>query len=244
MKKKVLVIITAFLFASCATTVKTNIVNKNYPKLADKTSIIVLEKRDVLPANSELIGDLKIGDSGFTTNCGYNKVLDDAKEASKNAGANILQILEVKEPSAFGSSCYRIKAKIYRNVDTEALAAINQKLELKNKSRLPADSDYALIHFYRPRSAMGALLGYKIKNNKDSIIGRLRNGEKFVFKTKNFDAQIFYGALETTEEVNLIVEKGKEYFVRCSVTMGVMVGRPEINIIENNIGIKEFEMME
>ena len=57
------------------------------------------------------------------------------------------------------------------------------------------------------------------------------------------EQQSFYGALETKEEVKINIEKGKEYFVRCSVNMGVVLGRPEINLIENYIGMKEFDEM-
>ena len=99
------------------------------------------------------------------------------------------------------------------------------------------------MHFYRPSLGAGALLGYKIKNVNDSIVGRLRNGEKFIYKTKVFGEQSFYGTLETKEEVKINIEKGKEYFVRCSVNMGVVLGRPEINLIENYIGMKEFDEM-
>lgn len=55
--------------------------------------------------------------------------------------------------------------------------------------------------------------------------------------------QSFYGTLETKEEIKIDIEKGKEYFVRCSVNMGVVFGRPEINLIENYIGMKEYDEM-
>ncbi|WP_022829182.1 hypothetical protein [Flavobacterium antarcticum] len=61
--------------------------------MEEDIKIIVLQKYDILPLNSNLIEDLKIGDSGFTLNCGYNKVLAYAKTAAKNSGANILQII-------------------------------------------------------------------------------------------------------------------------------------------------------
>lgn len=241
--KRIFFLLTIVLSVSCATRISTNLATKKYEKLAEENQIIVLEKNDVLPEESEFIGDVKIGDSGFTTDCGYNKVVADATNAARNAGGNILQITEVKKPSVLGSTCYRIRAKIYRNLNTENLSDIAEKRNEKNKSRLPEDSDYALIHFYRPTLGAGALLGYKIKDENDSIIGRLRNGEKFVFKTKNFGTHRFYGALETKEEIIINIEKGKEYFVRCSVNMGIMLGRPEINLIENYIGQKEFDEM-
>lgn len=242
MKQTILIFLTTLL-VSCATSISTKLVNKNYQKLNDEIQMIVLEKGDVLPNNSEFIGDIKIGDSGFTTDCGYNKVVSDATNSAKSAGANIIQIIEVKKPSVLGSTCYRIKAKVYRNLNAESLASISETRNLKNKSRLPQDADYALIHFYRPSSGAGALLGYKIKDANDSIVGRLRNNEKFVYKTKKFGLQSFYGTLETNEEIKINVEKGKEYFIRCSVNMGVVIGRPEIGLIENYIGMKEYDEM-
>ncbi|HEU4790786.1 MAG TPA: hypothetical protein VFS71_13960 [Flavobacterium sp.] len=242
--KKLLLFSLLILFAACGTSVSTKLANKNYQKLNDENQIIVLEKTDVLPGNSEFIGDVKIGDSGFTTDCGYNKVISDVTTAARNAGGNIIQITEIKEPSFFGSTCYRVKAKIYRNLNSESLSIIISNKNIKNKSRLNEDSDYALIYFYRPNLAVGSLLGYHIKNTNDSIVGRLRNGEKFVYKTKKFGNQNFYGTLETKSEIKINVEKGKEYFVRCGVNMGVAIGRPEINIVENSIGMKEYDKME
>lgn len=241
--KKLLFIATILVLVGCSTSVSTKLSNNSYQKLTDENPIIVLEKNDVLPQNSEFIGDIKVGDSGFTTDCGYNKVVADATNSARTSGANIIQITEIKKPSLFGSTCYRIKAKIYRNLNAESLASASEVRDLKNKSRLPADSDYALIHFYRPSFGAGALLGYKIKDTNDSIIGRLRNGEKFIYKTKKFGSQSFYGVLETKEEVKINIEKGKEYFVRCSINIGIVLGRPEINLIENYIGIKEFDEM-
>lgn len=236
-------VLIAILLASCSTSVSTKIVNKNFQKLEENNPIIVLDKNEELPNKSELIGDLKIGDSGFTTDCGYDKVIADATNAARNAGANIIKIIELKEPSIFGSTCYRVKARLYRNLDPESLAQVAATKKLKNKSRLPEDSDYAIIYFYRPKMGTGAFLGYKIKDVNDSIVGRLRNGEKFAYKTKKFGEQTFYGALETKEEIKINVEKGNEYFVRCAVNMGVVLGRPEINVIENYVGMKEYDLM-
>lgn len=243
MKRLVFLIVTSALLVSCSTSVSTKIVNKNFQKLENSSPIIVLDEKEEVPNSSDLIGDLKIGDSGFTTDCGYDKVIADATNAARNAGANIIKITELKKPSTFGSTCYRIKAKLYRNVDAEALSVLAQKRSLKNKSRLPENADYAVVYFYRPSNGAGGLLGYKIKDVNDSIVGRLRNGEKFAYKTKKFGAQTFYGVLETKEEVKINVEQGKEYFVRCAVNMGIVLGRPEINLTENFVGIKEYELM-
>ncbi|SFC07566.1 hypothetical protein [Kaistella jeonii] len=229
------------LLSSCAASVSTKIANKSYQKLGESTPVYILEKEEALPTNSEFIGDLKVGDSGFSTDCGYNTVIAEATSSAKNAGANIIQLNQVKKPTALGSTCYRITAKLYRNMDQASMVNIADKRNSRNKSRLAEDSDYALIHFYRPSAGAGAMLGYKIKDSKDSIIGRLRNGEKFVYKTKVFGSQNFSGTLETKEEVQINVERGEEYFVRCAVNMGVVLGRPEIKLTENYIGMKEYD---
>jgi hypothetical protein len=241
--KKLFFLTSILLFVSCSTSISTKLASTNYQKLSDENQIIMLEKTDVLPDKSVFIGDVKIGDSGFTTDCGYNQVLSDVTTTARNAGANIVQIVQLKKPSALGSTCYRMKAKMYRNLNTDALAQISDIRKIKNKSRLPEDADYALIHFYRPNAGLGAFLGYKIKDGSDAVVGRLRNGEKFIYKTQKCGMQTFYGVLETKEEVVINIEKGKEYFVRCSINMGVVLGRPEINTIENYIGMNEFKEM-
>ncbi len=241
--KKILLSITTTICMSCAPSISSKILNKNYSKLGEESKIYVLEQNDTIPTNSELIGDIKVGDSGFSTDCGYNKALSEITNLAKNSGANIIKILEVKAPNLLGSSCYRIKARIYRNLNPEVLVKLSNINNETNKSRLPENADFAVIYFYRPSNGIGALLGYKIKNENDSIIGRVRNGEKFEYKTKKFGNQTFFGELETKEKIIINVEKGKEYFVRCGVTMGVALGRPEIYLIENRIGIKEYEQM-
>lgn len=58
--KKLILILFATLLGSCATSISVKLANKNHQKLSDEIQIIVLEKDDVLPNNSEFIGDIKI----------------------------------------------------------------------------------------------------------------------------------------------------------------------------------------
>ncbi|SHI32559.1 hypothetical protein [Flavobacterium terrae] len=241
--KKALAFLSLYLFLSCSTSISTKLVNKSFEKLNDVSKIVVLEENEELPINSEFVGDVKIGDSGFTTDCDYNKVISDAKNEAQKAGANLVKVIKLKKPTALGSTCYRLKAKMYRNLNDDQLLTLINKRQEKNKSRLPADADYALIHFYRPVLGSGALLYYSIKDNNDSVVGKLENGRKFVYKTKKFGDQTFYARLETKEEIKINVEKGKEYFVRCAIKMGVAVGRPVLDVVENHKGIEEFNSL-
>lgn len=241
--KKLLIICAAALAFSCASTVSTKLVNKNLQALPIGIPVLVLNENDPEPTAAALVGVIKIGDSGFTQDCGYDQVIEKAKTAARSAGANLVKITELKKPTTLGSTCYRIKANIYSSNDEQSTALLKARVYAQNKSRLPEDADYAVIYFYRPATGSGALLGYKIKTENDSVIGRLRYGEKFEYKTKTFGVQQFHGDLETKETITIDVQKGQEYFVRAGVTMGVMFGRPELNKVENRVGMKEYREM-
>jgi hypothetical protein len=88
------------LLAGCASTSKTKLVNKAkvYPELSAETPVYVLLETELVPYQSELVGGVKIGDSGFSTNCSYVKALASVKDAARKAGANIVKITETIEP--------------------------------------------------------------------------------------------------------------------------------------------------
>ncbi|MFC0682960.1 hypothetical protein ACFFGH_34460, partial [Lysobacter korlensis] len=64
------------------------------------------------------------------------------------------------------------------------------------------------------------------------------------FKTRDFGEHKFWGKTESQDSVVINVKKGQEYFIRCGIKMGVAVGKPEMYLIENHIGIKEYEEIE
>ena len=56
---------------------------------------------------------LKFGDSGFSTDCGWEAVLSEAKNSVRAIGGNVLKITRHASPDAF-SSCDRIQANVHR----------------------------------------------------------------------------------------------------------------------------------
>lgn len=239
--KNTLSLFIILLLTNCSTSIKTKVNNSSFQSLNDDEIIYILKNTKSIPENSIFIGNIKIGDTGFSTDCSYKTVINDAKKEAKKLGANLVLLTEVKEPTTFGSTCYKIRAELYRNLDESSIFTLKKNYLDKNKTRLPENADYALIHFYRPKNALGMLLGYKIRTSNDSIIGKLNNGEKFIYKTKTFGNQKFYGELEAKKEIEINVKKGEEYFVSCGVVKGVVFGRPEMNIVQNHLGIKQFE---
>ncbi len=242
MKQIFSIVILGILLQSCTPKVRSNLTNNNLSPIPEDSEIFIIEEGGKAPINSELVGHLKVGDSGFSNDCGYEKVIQEAKITARKSGANFILITEIKKPN-LASTCYRIKANMYRNLNEDILTNISAENVLKNKSRLPSNVDYAVVHFYRPRNFTGAALGYKIRLDDETIIGKIRNGSYFKYEIKNFGEHKFWGKTESSDSVIIDVKKGEEYFIRCGIKMGVAVGRPEMYLIENHVGIKEIEEM-
>lgn len=236
-------LVTGLFLYSCSPKIKSNLSDNRFQAFDKDYDVLILEPGDIVPKQSLFVGDLKIGDTGFSTDCGYKTVISNAKTTARNSGANIVHLTEVRKPN-FGSTCYRIKANMYRNMNTDILVQLKEEDNLKNRSALPDDADYAIVYFYRPKVFSGSMVGYKIRTEDDNIIGRVRNGEKFEYKTSEFGEQIFYGKTEVRDSVIINIQKGEEYFVRCGITLGVAVGKPELYIIDNHVGRKEYAKLE
>ena len=225
---------------ACSPKVRSNLTNTSFQPLTSKEKVILLSESETVPENSNFVGDIRIGDTGFSTDCGYQTVIDNAREVAQRSGANIIKLTKVRKPN-FISTCYRIQGRLYRNTDPKELANLTANRAKQNESRLPEDADYAVVYFYRPNMFQGSLISYKIRHNDDTVIGKARNGYKFEFKTNEFGQHIFWSKTESRDSVVIDVKRGQEYFVRCGINTGVAVGRPEIYIMENAVGIEEYE---
>ena len=243
MKNPIIILLIVSIGVSCTPKVSSTLLDNTYDALSENENVYVFEQDDSLFSDLKKVGELKIGDSGFSTNCGYDIVLEKAKETARKSGANVVKITEVKNPG-FASTCYRIKGILYRAINNEILIEMEKHFALLNESRLPEDADYSILYFYRPRNSYGSLIGYKVKNEQKEEIGRVRNGEKFEFKTKEFGPQFFYGKTESLDSLTINVKRGQEYFIRCGIKTGFAVGVPVLTLMENSKGIREYEAMD
>ena len=112
-KLKLLLSITVILiFYSCSPRISTSI-SKNYPPLDYKQKVVLIKLDQPKPENSEELGQIKVGDSGFSTKCNYEVVIDNAKLEARKVGGNAIKIIKHKTPDLW-SSCHRITAIILR----------------------------------------------------------------------------------------------------------------------------------
>ena len=89
-------------------------VQKSYPPLDYREEVQLFGLKDALPAGAESIGTVKIGDSGFSTNCGWDVAVDKAKLEARKVGGNAIKIIKHIPPSPLGSTCHRLTATILR----------------------------------------------------------------------------------------------------------------------------------
>ncbi len=101
-----------FILHSCSPSANSALL-KNYPTLGFDEEVIVLKIDDPRPKNAEVLGTIKIGDTGFSIKCNYESVVERAKLEARKAGGNIIQLTKHKKPN-FWSTCHRINATILR----------------------------------------------------------------------------------------------------------------------------------
>jgi len=219
--------------AGCSAKVSTSL-TKTMPPLDYREQVIVLGVNEPVPASATEIGEVKVGDTGFSTNCGWDVVIGKAIEAARKAGGNVLKIIEHRPPSVMGSSCDRITAKILK---VENPGELGDRI-LKSNAVVDSSWNYAKIFLYRIRG-VGSLIGYDVHLG-DSVVWRAKNNSRLEIWITKEGADTIWARTEVKSEVPIVLERGKEYYVKCSVVMGMMVGRPRLQLVDRSIGKAEF----
>jgi S1-C subfamily serine protease len=66
-----------------------------------------------IPPGFTVAGELRIGDTGFSTGCDLDAVIGIAKDRARKVGADAVYVARVVRPD-FSSTCYRITARLLR----------------------------------------------------------------------------------------------------------------------------------
>ena len=226
------------LCASCAPKIATTITSSR-PPVDNFQPVEVLGLNEAVPDNAEVLGTVRIGDTGFSVNCAYDKVIEKARHEARKVGGNALKITEHKLPSAMGSSCHRIQAQILHVPDIDGLYEMSARAALNRRDSALYNEGCAVVHFYRYGGA-GAFVGYDISVG-DEVITRARNNSKESIKIKAMGPTTFWARTESRAEITVDILPGYHYYIRCSIGMGVMVGRPILEHVSADMGRAEYE---
>lgn len=219
------------LLGGCAPKISLNI-SKSYPTLDYKEDVRVFGLEDTIPLASEEIGTVKIKGSSFSTNCGWDIMLDKAMLEARKVGGNAIKITAHKPPSFMGSQCHQIKATILKieNLDEIPTIAVDSAL---------LNSDYAVLHIYR-NSPIGAIINYDLYLG-DSVICRVSNKWKKTIKIRKDGLNTLWAKTEAKKELPINIKIGNEYYIRCEIVMGILLGRPNLELVDNKTGRVEFQ---
>lgn len=110
MKKLFLLLI--ILMAGCSPKIKSNLTNAQ-PELPADEEVVFLDLKHEVPEEVMKIGSLKFQDTGFSTDCSFNSILNKARIEARKNGANIVKVTEKKSPDLW-SSCYRLNIDLYK----------------------------------------------------------------------------------------------------------------------------------
>lgn len=219
--------------AGCAPKVRTT-VSQKYQPLDYKEEVMVIELQEMAPDSAELLGTVKIGDAGMSVQCSYGQVLEKAKEEARKSGGNVLKITTHKTPD-FMSSCHRITAEILK-VDATRLAALKADSEETDPSL-----DYALLYVYRT-GGPGLIINYNLSLG-DSVLCRVTNRFAQEIKIYKQGPNELSAKTEARSVIPIDIQKGRKYYLRCSVTPGITIGRPGLELIGSKAGSREYEFL-
>ncbi len=113
MQKKYLPSLLAFiLLSSCSPRTSTALLT-SHESLNYDEEVVVIALDESIPEDSEVLGQVKVRDTGFSTKCNYSIVLDKAKLEARKAGGNAIKITRHKKPDLW-STCHRLDATILK----------------------------------------------------------------------------------------------------------------------------------
>jgi hypothetical protein len=131
MKKTLVLTIIITLLINCSPKITRMGYNENKNKTA-QCDVIIKENATIDETMGKVIGEIKVGDTGFSTNCDEEKVMRILKEEACSIGADIINIKEIERPD-LASSCYRVTAEFIKLNDSNMKGMIKSSEEFASE---------------------------------------------------------------------------------------------------------------
>lgn len=106
-------------FTSCSHKIQRT--GYNIDKSEYKNCELIINKFMIINDSIQKIGEIKLGDSGFSVSCSEIQAIEILKNEACAMNANMINITEENRPDAL-SSCYRCKAEFYKYKNPDLLS--------------------------------------------------------------------------------------------------------------------------
>ena len=126
------------------------------------------------------------------------------------------------------------------STDIEPVDTVSSETVIIDASaaNIEEEPDYAELHIYRISGA-GAAVSYDLYLG-DSVICRVNYKFCQTIRTNKDGLNTIWAKTESKKELPVNINYGEEYYIRCAITLGIMVGRPSLELVDNETGAKEF----
>lgn len=94
-----------------------------------------------------------------------------------------------------------------------------------------------LVYIYRPDSFIGAAVAYDVKVG-ETVITELPNGGYFAYFSNPGEVE-FWAKTESKSAVTLDIKQNQIYYIRGTIGVGFLVGRPHLMVVTPEVGEKE-----
>jgi hypothetical protein len=220
-----------WILNSCAPKISTGII-KTYTPIDYREDIRVFGLKEPIPKNSEELGIVKIGDTGFSNNRGWDFVIDQSRMEARKIGGNAIKITNHLLPGEGFSQCHRITAIILKIDYFDGNVTESDIDSSLNNLRI------AILHVYRPDGP--SLVNYDLHLD-DSVLCRITNNMEQSVIIRQEGTDTLWAQTEVIFELPLDIKFGREYFIRCGISTGAFIGHPKIELIDNQTGRKELQ---
>lgn len=111
------------LFSSCSHSIMRSGYNGS-DKVETKCNVEITKDKSLIAANTKPLGSIRLGDTGFSTNCSEIEAMMILRNEACQANANLVVITDEKLPSLL-SSCYICEAIFYHSDELPKLDSID-----------------------------------------------------------------------------------------------------------------------
>lgn len=102
-------------------------------------------------------------------------------------------------------------------------------------SEIPPDK--ALVYIYRPSGFIGGGVRYHVSAGVERIV-YLKPGGYFPYLAEPGETE-FWGMTEARETITNDLEPGRTYYLKGSVGIGIAIGRPRFEFVDEERGARE-----
>lgn len=190
------------------------------------------------PDSFTYVGKAKAGngfDKAYST---YENTMDVLKDKARASGANVVKLTSIKHHDML-SNKYRIRADLYYCKYLPQFFVEKKRITDSILDMIvPADAPYAVLLAYRPFGA-GMLVSYDLYVNKDKVF-HIKNNTTQRVKLHTMGKVKVWARTEVKDEVEIDVQPGHVYFLRCDITTGYLVGHPHLELLSVDEGLADY----